>query len=192
MPKNCVCIIANVILYRITRAAMLNQCSSVLYWKIKQIIERIVLNKNLLCFPEPRSRSQQCLVAVSFTVQFSSIQIFFPPLWKYPLPVPLAEPVRGSCESQESDHSYVYRQKNVVLIAVKFPEEPGNLQRHEPTKLVCLLSLVLTSLPWRPVPVAEVPFLGTVKLQYCFLSGVFPFWSQTGSSVFSQSARRKM
>lgn len=98
--------------------------------------ERIVLNRNLLCFPEPRSRSQQCLVAVSFTVQFSSIQIFFPPLWKYPLPVPLAEPVRGSCESQESDHSYVYRQKNVVLIAVKFLEEPGNLQRHEPTKLV--------------------------------------------------------
>lgn len=117
--------------------------------------EGIVLNKNLLlCFPEPRSRSQQCLVAVSFTIQFCPIYIFAP-LWKYPLPVPLAEPVRGSCESQESDHVYVHRQNNIVLISVKFPEESRNLQRHEWTKLVWLLSLVLAALTCRTAPVVE-------------------------------------
>lgn len=155
--------------------------------------EGIVLNKNLLvCYPEPRSRSQQCLVAVSFTINSALFRFFFASLWKYPLPVPLAEPVRGSCESQESDHGYDHRQKNLVLISVKFPEESGNLQRYERTKLVWLLSLVLPALPCRTAPVVEGSFPWNCEVVVLLPLWDISFLSQTGSSVFSQSARRKV
>lgn len=55
---------------------------------------------------------------------------------KHPLPVALAAPVVGSCESWVSANGFVHSQGNIVLISVKFPEELVNLERHELTALV--------------------------------------------------------
>jgi len=96
------------------------------------------------------------------------------------LPVALTAPVIGSCESRGSDNGFVHRQEDTVLISVMFPEELGNLQRHEPVTLVWLLPSVLTSLPCRMASVVE----GSLAWNWSWSIG-----SSVGYSLFGVKQR---